>query len=178
MADFALVLLVVCAQAADAQQPSLRTAASELGAYEEIVLISYPSVRLADLAAASELIVEVAITNEKSFLTPVGDEIWTDYSARIEHALDPRYYTRERTIVIRRRGGLVDVDGRRVRSLENGFSPFVVGDRYVLFLRKGRQHDAYEVVFGAAGAFEVTNGTVDGKSIAGFRDDIVRELAR
>jgi hypothetical protein len=178
MSLFAFVLLVVCAQAANAQQPSLRTAANEMGAYEEIVLISYPSVRLADLAAASELIVEVEITNEKSFLTPGADEIWTDYTARIEHALDPRYYTRERTIVIRRRGGLIEVDGRRIRSMENGFSPFVVGDRYVLFLRKGRQQEAYEVVFGAAGAFEVTNGTVDGKTIAGFRDEIVRELAR
>jgi hypothetical protein len=70
----------------------------------------------------------------------------------------------------------VDIDGRRIRSLENGFPPFAVGDQYVLFLRKGRHQDAYDVVFGSAGAFEVTNGTVNGKPIIGFRDDIVREL--
>lgn len=177
MTDTALLLLVVCAQVADSPPPSLRAAARELGAYEEIVLVSYPAVSLAEVAAASELIVEVAITTERSFLSQDGEEVWTDHVARIAQALDPRHYTRERMIVIRRRGGVVDIDGRRIRSLENGFPPFSVGERYVLFLRKGQHHDGYDVVFGSAGAFEVTNGTVNGKPMAGFRDDIVRELA-
>jgi hypothetical protein len=177
MANTALLLLVVCAQVADPQTPTLRAAARELGAYEEIVLVSHPVVRLADLAAASELIAEVAITTEKSFLTQDGTEIWTDYVAEITQPIDPRHYTRERMIMIRRRGGVVDIDGRRIQSQENGFPPFSVGERYVVFLRKGQIQDAYTVVCGSAGAFEVTEGTVNGKPIAGFRDDIVRELA-
>jgi hypothetical protein len=170
-------LFVVCAQLADSQPPSLRAAARELGAYEEIVLVSYPSVRLADLAAASELIAEVAVTAEKSFLTQDGTEIWTDYAAEISQTIDPRHYARERAIVIRRRGGVVEIDGRRLQSQENGFPPFAVGQRYVVFLRKGHYQDAYTVVCGSAGAFEVTAGVVNGKPLAGFREDIVRELA-
>jgi hypothetical protein len=170
-------LLVVCAQLADPQPPSLRAAARELGAYEEIVLVSYPVARLADLAAASELIAEVAITAEKSFLTQDGAEIWTDYAAEISQAIDPRHYTRVRTIVIRRRGGVVELDGRRVQSQENGFPPFSLGARYVVFLRKTQYQDTYTVVFGSAGAFEVMGDVVNGKPLAGFRDDIVRELA-
>jgi hypothetical protein len=169
-------LLVVCAQAVDAPPPSLRAAARELSAYEEIVLVPYPPVRLADLAAASELIVEVAITAESSFLTQDGEEIWTDYVAQIAQALEPRHYAREPLIVIRRRGGVVEMDGRRIGSTENGFPPFAVGGRYVVFLRKGRDPATYDVAFGPYGSFEVTSGTVDGKPIGAFRDEIVKQL--
>jgi hypothetical protein len=62
-------------------------------------------------------------------------------------------------ITIRRVGGVMNIEGRKVFSNESGFPPFFDGGEYVLFL-KTDAGQPYELMAGPQSAFSVDRGTV------------------
>lgn len=178
---FIALALSVCVSTAlsfDGQTQTLREVATEHGAFEEIVLTSYSPVGLAELTSASDLIVEVTILSERGFLANSDNEVWTDYVAQVIRTLKPQSGSGpdQPTITIVRRGGTVEIEGRRLFSAENGFPPLRSGAQYVLFLRAARGPGSYVIAAGPYGLFPVTNGAVNGKPMESFREDVAHRL--
>ena len=130
------------------------------GTLEEIVLTADAPTSLVDLATASDLIAEAEVIDQRSFLDRDGTRILTDYRVSVTQVLKARTVQTDPTVTVRRRGGTIPYGGASVVSSENGFRPFQIGERYVLFLRKSQQAGVYEIVSGKYGATPVIDGAV------------------
>ena len=145
---------------------------------EEVVVGPVSPVDVAELVAASDLIAEVAVTSQRSFVH--GDAVWTDYGVRIVQTLQSRESRADSsaTLVVRKRGGTVPVEGRTFISVDGRFPAFQAGEEYVLFLRGNADSTVYEIVGGPNGALRVVDGSVTGTlPLTEFRDTVVRHAA-
>ena len=97
------------------------------------------------------------ITGAKSFI--LGDRISTDYTGQVLTLAKGDQSLQGKTITIRRPGGAVSLEGGTATARDPDFSPFDVGEEYVLFLNYDGD-DRFIVPFGAQGAFTVDQGKV------------------
>ena len=85
--------------------------------------------------------------------------IYTDYSFTLNEIMKNRRRSgllkAGHTIVVRRESGTVMINGLRATTIENGFAPFAENGRYLLFLKQLVEQNAYAVIGGGRGAFEV-----------------------
>jgi hypothetical protein len=117
---------------------------------------SYEPVQLADLAGRADLVVEASTTGGQSVLKQDETDIYTDYTFTISALIKNRRRIGLHVgdaITVRRVGGSVQIDGRTVQSIENGFPVFNAGERYILFLVQTPRPDAYAVMGGPQGVF-------------------------
>lgn len=147
------------------------------GIFEEIVLTDYPSLDFSKLVEGSDLIVEVAIRSQRSFVHGDGHTVSTDYGVQVMRTLKSREPATEAkaSLTIRKRGGSVTFERRTFVSVENGFPSFQAGEQYVLFLRAGSDPSVYELFAGPSGACRIVDGSVTSTlAIKEFRDTVVR----
>ena len=157
---FALLVTVLVPARASAQQHTLREQVLTMGVTEEVVVSAHPQLGPREMAAAAGAVVRVAVRNHDTFLSADGATMLTDYRAAVTEVIKDaaRAVAVGDVITIRRVGGVMQIDGRKVFSNEAGFPPFADGAEYVLFLKDGGQ--PYELVAGAASAFRVEKGLV------------------
>ena len=147
------------AAAAGAQQHTFREQVLTLRVSEEVVVSAYPQLGPREMAAAAGAIVRVAVRSRDTFLSPDGATMLTDYRATVSEVKDAAgRLAAGDVITIRRVGGVMLIEGRRVFSNGSGFPPFVDGAQYVLFLKGGGQ--PFELVAGAESAFRVEGDLV------------------
>jgi hypothetical protein len=175
------VVSVGSSPVAEAQELRVSTPIKELvkqSILEEVVVGHYPPADVSELVAASDLIVEVTIASQRSFVH--GDSVWTDYGVQIARTLQSREPRVERgtLLTVRKRGGTVPVDGRTFISVDSQFPAFQAGEQYLLFLRADSDSTVYDVFAGPCGALRVVDGSVTGTlPLTEFRDTVVRHAA-
>jgi hypothetical protein len=64
-----------------------------------------------------------------------------------------------KTIIVRRAGGTVSIEGRQVKGTESDFPAFEMADEYILFLKPAAEGH-YTVLYGPHGAFKIEEGKV------------------
>lgn len=156
----ALLMTGVVPAAAGAQQHTLREQVRTMGVSEEVVVSAHPVLGPREMAAAAESVVRVAVRNRDTFLSPDGSTMLTDYRATVNEVIKDATgrVAAGDIITIRRVGGVMEIDGRKVFSNEAGFPPFAEGAEYLLFLKGSGQ--PFELVGGAQSAFRVEGGLV------------------
>jgi hypothetical protein len=118
------------------------------------------------MSAAASAVVRVSVRGSQTFLTSDGMTILTDYQMAVVDVVKGSNATPVvpgHSITVRRLGGVMTIEGRRVFSNESGFAPFANDAEYVLFLKTGST-PSYELVAGSRSAFRVHQGTVIGMS--------------
>jgi hypothetical protein len=147
--------------AADAQE-TIREQVLTNGVSEELVVVDHPSLSFGELVSTAGAVVHVSVRTSETFLSSDGRSIFTDYRVAVIDVLKessgPRIGAGD-TITIRRVGGVMNIEGRRVFSNEAGFPRFTTGDNYVLFL-KTQTGQPHEIMAGSQSAFRVQQGTV------------------
>jgi hypothetical protein len=136
--------------------PSIREQVQEAGGLERISVIPYEPLTFAHLATSARLVVEASITGVQSFLDETETDVYTDYTMTVHAVINNREQSALRigqSITVRRRSGVVIVDGRSAEVYENDFPLFKAGERYILFLTRGPRESAYTVLGGNQGAF-------------------------
>jgi hypothetical protein len=150
-----MLLIVTVPALADAQ--TLREQVRTAGISEEVLLVDYPELALRDMTSAANAVLHVSIRSGASFLSDNGETIHTDYPAAVIEVMKGSRVKSGDVITIRRKGGVMEIDGRKVFSNESGFPPFAPGE-YVLFLKKSGK--TYELLAGPQSAFRVQAGTI------------------
>ena len=163
---YALLITSVVPTAAAAQQHTLREQVRTMGVSEEVVVSAHPLLGPREMAAAAGAVVRVAIRNRDTFLSPDGSMMLSDYRATVNEVIKDATgrVAAGDIITIRRVGGVMQIDGRKVFSNEAGFPPFAEGVEYLLFLKGSGQ--PFELVGGAQSAFRV-----EGALVAPLADD-------
>lgn len=145
-----------------AAQQTLREQA-RLGPVERHIMTGYEPVTLAQIASQSETIVVGTVEGGRTFVSPDGKQLFTDYDITVDLALKRtvgRELVRGDALVVRRAGGVTQIDGVSVVAIENDFPQFKPGERYVLFVRSVPSESHYVMVHGPEGAFVVSDGRV------------------
>ena len=165
MKQFVVTLMTMFAAAAlSAQQPddsSIPQQLHDTGSFERVLVSPYEPLQLADLVGQADLIVEASTPGGRSFLTPSGRDIYTDYAFQVHNVMKNTRSPELRVgqaIMVRRNSGTVVIDGRAAMSQENDFPLFDRNDHYILFLAKARDENLYFVVGGPQGAFSLRDG--------------------
>jgi hypothetical protein len=85
------------------------------------------------------------LTSETPHLTPAENFIFTDYEMTVEEVIKANAASTIQAgkIVITREGGTLRQGGRTFHADVEGFKPFALGNRYLLFLRYIPATDAY-----------------------------------
>lgn len=152
--------------------------------------VSTPEAFLKNLAAESDAIVVGSITDKSSQLTENGTFIFTDYDVVVEDVLknsNANNIQPHSNIVVTRPGGRILLQGRPITARDKNFKPFVIGGRYLLFLKYIPATNAYHAV-SDKGSFEIVNSRVEllteapdamqvNKDAASFIDDVRRAVA-
>jgi hypothetical protein len=157
---FALLFTAAVPAAGGAQPHTFREQVLTLGVSEEVVVSAHAPLGPREMAAAAGAVVRVAVRSRDTFLSPDGATMLTDYRTSVSEVIKDatgRLAAGE-VITIRRVGGVMQIEGRRVFSNEAGFPPFADGAEYVLFLKGGGQ--PFELLGGAESAFRVEGGLV------------------
>jgi hypothetical protein len=140
-------------------QDTLPDLARKHSGIERLIIREFSPVDLSTLVAQSALIGRVLITDATSFLADGGRTISTDYSGLVLSVEKGDPNLLGKSVVVRRPGGRVVVDGVAITGTEPDFPPFERGDEFVLFL-KPDTNAYFSVVVGGQGAFKVESGSV------------------
>ena len=147
------------AAAAAEREASIPSQLREAGSFERIIVATDRPVVLADLVGAADLVVEASAAARRSYLDADEANIYTDYSFTLNEIMKNRRRSgllkAGHSIVVRRESGTVVINGLRATTIENGFGPFAENGRYLLFLKQLGEQNAYVVIGGGRGAFEV-----------------------
>jgi len=154
-----VVSLVLGSQAVVFSQqggPSIRQQVQDAGGFERISVIPYEPLTFAHLATSARLVVEASVTGVQSFLDETETDVYTDCTMTVHAVINNREQSAlqiGQSITVRRRSGVVIVDGRSAEVYENDFPLFKAGERYILFLTREPREPAYTVLGGNQGAF-------------------------
>jgi hypothetical protein len=138
------------------QGPSIRQQLQETGGFQRIIVTPYEPLPLADLTARAKLVVEATISATQSYVDDSGVDVYTDYTLTVHAVIKSRERSEVRAgdaITVRRRSGVIVVDGRTAEVYENDFPPFKPGEHYILFLTRSPREYVYAVFGGNQGAF-------------------------
>ncbi len=135
------------------------------------VMSTRPRMTLEEVAEKSDLILHARLVGAHCKLSPDGEYIFTDYDVspiRIVLADRPSAVPGPtRPLVVSSFGGETDVDGRRVILEDATFRPLTSGSEVVLFLQWTPALNAYIILGGPYGAFEVKNGIAEPRAVNG-----------
>lgn len=104
---------------------------------------------LEQITCGADAAVVGKVTGKKSQLTEDGTAVFTDYEVQVDEVVDnnaPKVVQQGESITVTRPGGAVELDGNVIRMVDRSFTPFDVGDRYLLFLRRVAATGAYQAV--------------------------------
>jgi hypothetical protein len=168
-------------------EKKLREVAAETPEAEIAVIIGIPqriyssdspplNVRnfLKDMACDSDAVVVGVIKDQASQLTEDEDFVFTDYRMTVEKVLKdnsiaPILTTSDLTIT--RPGGVIQLDNKSVRALDESLEPLRIGNRYLLFLKYITATASYEA-FKSSGSFQIS----DKKTIKLSKESLPGEL--
>lgn len=109
----------------------------------------------------ADAVVIGTLTSETPQLTPSENFIFTDYEMTVEQVIKPNASTATTKldrILVTREGGTLYQGGRAFRAEVEGFKPFAIGNRYLLFLRYVPATGAYLAY--ANGSFQLDGNKV------------------
>ena len=114
---------------------------------------------LKNLTCDADAIVIGVIKDQSSQLTEDEDFVFTDYKMSVEQILkdnasSPIQLTSGLTIS--RPGGIVQLNNKRVRALDESLEPLSIGHRYVLFLKHIPATGSYKA-FDSYGSFQLSD---------------------
>lgn len=114
---------------------------------------------LRNLACDADAVVIGVIKNQSSQLTEDEDFVFTDYDMSVEQILKdnakaPIQLTNDLTIS--RPGGIVQLDNKIVRAIDESLDPLSIGHQYILFLTYIPTTGAYKA-FDSNGSFQLSN---------------------
>ena len=160
MRSLALPLFVTIMIPSVASAQTMREQVRTLGVSEEIVVSEYPSLPLSTLASTAGAVVQVSVRSTDTFLSSDGTAILTDYRVTVVDVIKGEGVIRTGDVVtVRRPGGVLNIEGRRVISNENQFPAFATGSEYVLFL-KTDVGQPYHMAAGPQSAYRIYDGSV------------------
>ena len=126
------------------------------GIFENIIVAPYQPLRLANLVAQADLVIEATTLVGKPSVTQDGMDIYTDVTfslvSILKNMANPELM-RGSVVTVRRNSGALMIEGRTATTLENEFPPFEQSQRYLLVLSRSRGGNFFSVVGGAQGAF-------------------------
>jgi hypothetical protein len=164
MSKVTLTAWMVCAAVLvqTQQQPSLRQRARE-GDVHLTIANRFSPADLSQIAGVADVVVLADVVSSDSMLSIDEAEVFTDIQVRVRSVLkrtgSPKPADGD-TLVVRRWGGTMLLEGHRVTAEEDDF-PFVnVEESYVLFLQRVEKESFYYFVYGAEGAFQIQDGWV------------------
>ncbi len=125
-------------------------------------LIEFVPMPFNALVSKSDMIVYGAVTATNTYLSDDQYELYTDYSlvpmAVLKESLtDQQWAAQGNTIVVKRWGGKLTIDGRRVEFQDRDVTPIDTKE-VLLFLEKDPDGSKYRVVHGLAGVMAVRDG--------------------
>jgi hypothetical protein len=127
------------APSAAAGQETLRDAVRrQQGDVSSSIHIEYEPATTTDLVRTADLIARILIQGEKSYLSKDETKVLTDNSAQVLEPVRQRRIAAPLppAITIRRQGGTIMLEGRKVHAFENDFPPFELGVEYIVFLKR------------------------------------------
>ena len=155
-----LVVASVVAYAAP-QESRLSRAVREHGDLTLTITSSYDPVSLQMVVKDADTIIIGRPVLGTTFL--VGeDRLWTNYDISVDQVIrrSPPGIVRGDTLVVRRAGGAMTLEGHNVVGVEDDFPQFTINDTYVLFLKRVEGREYYSVAHGPQGAFHVNGDSV------------------
>ena len=126
------------------------------GIFENVIVTPYQPLRLANLVAQADLVIEAMTLAGKPSVTQDGVDIYTDVTFSLVSILKNKAnpeLMRGSVVTVRRNSGALMIEGRTAITLENDFPPFEQSQRYLLVLSRSRGGNFFSVVGGAQGAF-------------------------
>jgi hypothetical protein len=112
---------------------------------------------LRELTSKSDAVLIGIVKERASFSTAEGTFVFTDYDLAIEQILKNNSTNLLRPfdkISVTRPGGDVQLDGHKVRALDESLEPLAIGSRYLLFLDYVPSTETYKA-FSSQGSFRV-----------------------
>ena len=163
MSKVTLTASILCAAVSlHAQQPCLRQQARE-GDVHLRVANRFSRADLSQIAAVADVAVLADVVSSDSMLSIDEADVFTDIQVRVRSVLkrtgSPKLADGD-TLVVRRWGGTLLLEGHRVIAEEDDFPSVNVGESYVLFLQRVEEESFYYFVYGAEGAFQIQDGSV------------------
>lgn len=98
----------------------------------------HPTEFLGRIACEADAVIIGTLMDGAAMLTENDSFIFTDYAVQIEEILKDNPSARLVTsgsVTVTRPGGTLEIEGRKVQASLDGFNPFNVGRRYLLYLR-------------------------------------------
>jgi hypothetical protein len=131
----------------------------------------YPSMALRGISCDADAVIVAVPTSSEADLTADGKGLFTDYRFEIESVLknSTTKQLENSSIIVTRPGGETTINGRRVQIRIDNFPQFIVGQRYLLFLRHLTATDTFE-------AFEVGSFEFSKEAIVPFRTDLFSSI--
>lgn len=117
---------------------------------------------LKNLTCDSDAVVVGVINKQASELTEDEDFIFTDYDLIVEQVLRDNPVTSIRpgtNLTITRPGGIMQINNKEVRALDETLDLLTTGNRYLLFLKYLPVTDSYEA-FNSNGSFQITGNEI------------------
>jgi hypothetical protein len=114
---------------------------------------------LKNLTCDADAIVIGVINNQSSQLTEDEDFVFTDYDMAVEQILKDNPLASIQTgsnLTITRPGGIVEIDKKEVRALDETLEPLKTGSRYILFLKYIPATGSYKA-FNSNGSFQISD---------------------
>jgi hypothetical protein len=160
MRNLAVTLFVTMLIPSVASAQTMREQVRTLGVSEEIVVSDYPSLPLSGLATSAGAVVQISVRSTDTFLSSDGTAILTDYRVTVVDVIKGDGSIAAGDVVtVRRPGGVLNIEGRKVISSENRFPAFAAGSEYVLFL-KTDAGQPYQMLAGPQSAYRIYDGSV------------------
>ena len=125
MRKLVFCLLVAGLTPAVAGAQTLRDQILTNGVSEEIVVVEHPALSVREMSASASAVVRVSVSGSETFLTTDGMAILTDYQVTVVDVVKSSAglpLAQGDSINVRRLGGAMTIEGRRVHSSESGFA--------------------------------------------------------
>jgi len=114
------------------------------------------------MACDSDAIVIGEVKDQSSQLTEDEDFVFTDYDISVERILKDNQLSPIQVttvLTISRPGGVIELNHKKVRALDESLQPLSIGHRYLIFLRYIPSTSSY-TAFLSDGSFQVTNNKI------------------
>ncbi|HET9361946.1 MAG TPA: hypothetical protein VFO58_19470 [Vicinamibacterales bacterium] len=158
-----LVSLGTEAPIGDGGQDTLRERVREVGDLNLVMMPAYEPVTVRDLARESDAIVVAKIETARVVLSPDEQTLFTDLQITVQRVIRRRNgpgMAAADSLVVRRNGGVTQLEGRNVVLEENDFPPLEISGEYLFFLRNSQGQPFFRISHGPQGVFRVTAGGV------------------
>jgi hypothetical protein len=133
------------------------------GPVEVTIHNSYDPVGLGQLVSDSDTIVVGEIRSARALLVANDRDLVTDSDVTVDRVLKRTAgpgLVKGDTLVVRRDGGVTELEGNRVIAIEEDFPELRVGEKYLLFLKSAPTGVFYRIAHGPEGAFAISGNSV------------------